>query len=693
MNFRLVCSPFALAATLSAGAWAEGLPDDSSQLPLAGQDTIVVEAAGGETGVARLMAPTNELPGAATSLGAEDLEARGATDSDDALLLIPGVNVQTQNGIFGLFVIRGIDSLAGGAVLSDGVVEPEATRYPLYTVERVEVLRGPAGFAWGAGALAGALNLVRERPYFRDFGSVKVRAGSFDSYGAELDANLGDPDDAVAFRLNGLFEDSDGFRPGTSSRLGGLAPSLTWRLDEQSSLSVDAELLQSDARPDAGIPILGNGSVSVDPKTVYGTSTDDSSQDVGRLHIDYTRRVAASSILRAKAYAHRLEWESSGTVLAGPQPTPFGLLLNRLETSLSDDQLFTGLQLELLSDLELDGGRGHELSAGLEIARRTDEFALDVGVLAPVDPFAPVDPGTGVLFPLPHLSERGDASTLLVSPWVVDRFRVGPRLELWGGLRVDILDYEDPLADLETDDTELSPMLGATWQVHPDWRLWMSGGRAFAPPSTRVRGDRQPETAEQIEAGVRFARGALRAAFSAFSLDRDHVAIPDLTGITATTGSQRSQGVELELGAQLPGATRLDLWWTWTDAELTEFRELVQIGPLPTDVIIIDRAGNSPAFTPRHLARLEVSRPLPLGLDAALGGRWIGRQYTAESNTVEIDEAVLLDAALGWSRSSWRALLRLSNLTDEDTFQRGLGDLAVIPADPFAARLEISTRW
>lgn len=678
---------------LAASATMALATDNNTQasLPVAASDSIVVEASGGETGVARLRAEAADLPAAATALSADDLAARGARDSDDALLAVPGINLQTQNGVFGFFLLRGVDSLAGGAILSDGVVEPEATRYPLYVVDRVEVLRGPASFAWGAGSLAGAVNLIRERPLFERGASARVEFGSFETASVELDGSLGDPTSNLAFRASGLFTDSEGFRPQTESRLTGFAPSLTWRLGDGGILAVDAEVFSSDVRPDAGIPILGTAPVAVDDETFYGTSSDDSNQDLTRLHVDYTRRLTGTSLLRTKAYYHRLEWQSSGTILAGPLPTPVGILLNRLETNLDDDQQFSGVQAEWLG--ELGPERRHEISAGLEISRRQDDFSLDVGVLAPVDPFAPVDFGTGVLFPLPQLAERGDADTLLISPWVVDRIRLRENLEIWGGLRFDSLDYEDTAAQVDDDDSEVSPFLGVAWQASSDWRVWANAGRAFAPPSTRLRGDRDPQTSEQVEIGARWARGGVRAGVSAFQLDRDEIAIPDFTGITATTGSQRARGLELEVSVDLAAGTRIAGWWTYTDAELTEFRELVQIGPGPTDFALLDRAGNTPAFTPRHLARIEATRLLPAGFDVALGARWIGSQYTAESNSVEIDEALLVEAGIGWTRGAWRTALRLSNLTDEETYQRGQGDLAVIPADPLAARLEVATKW
>lgn len=685
-HLSLACLTLAVAGPVSA-------QDPPPQLPHGGSDVVVVEVAGGETGVARLLTDVDELPAAASALDADQLAARGARESEHALLAIPGVNVQTQSGIFGVFLIRGVDSLAGGAVLSDGVVEPEATRYPLYTVERVEVLRGPAGFAWGAGALAGAVNLVRERPYFRDFGGVSAELGSLESRRAELDLNLGDADEPWAFRASALLDDRDGWRPRTAARLTGIAPTATWRIDEGSALSIDLELLRSEAEPDAGLPILGAAVAPVDDETWYGTGADDSTQDITRFHVDYTRRLGAGSILRGKAYYHRLEWESGGTVLAGLQPTPFGLLLNRLRTELTDDQRFAGVQVELLAELGSESRVRHQLSTGIELARRDDDFALDFGVLTPVDPLAPVDSGAGVVFPLPHLAERGDARTLLASPWAIDQVRIGERLALWGGLRLDHLEYEDAAVGVDDSDTELSPLLGAVWQASENWRTWASVGRSFAPPSTRIQGDRQPETSEQIEVGVRFARSGYRAGLSLFRLDRANIAIPDFTGVRVTAGSHRADGLELELGADLAHGTRVSAWWTYTDAELTEFRELVQIGPLPSDVILVDRTGNTPAFTPRHLARIEVARPLPAGFDAALGARFIGAQFSAESNAVEIDDALLVDASVGWTKGRWRTALRLSNLTDEETFQRGQGDLSLIPADPFAARIEAGVRW
>jgi len=48
-------------------------------------------------------------------------------------------------------------------VLTDGANEPEISFYQLYNVERVEVLKGPGGFLYGANPIAGTINMVRGR--------------------------------------------------------------------------------------------------------------------------------------------------------------------------------------------------------------------------------------------------------------------------------------------------------------------------------------------------------------------------------------------------------------------------------------------------------------------------------------------------------------------------------------------------
>ena len=147
----------------------------------------------------------------------------------DALQNISGVNVQTGQAVFDYFVVRGFDSLSSGLVLTDGAPEPESSFYQMYNAERVEMFKGPAGFLYGPNPLAGAVNIVRKQPVDYDFATFALRGGSFATYEGTLDWNVANSDGTQSFRLNGLYRESDGYRDGRESQVGGLNPSFTWQ--------------------------------------------------------------------------------------------------------------------------------------------------------------------------------------------------------------------------------------------------------------------------------------------------------------------------------------------------------------------------------------------------------------------------------------------------------------------------------
>src|SRR6185436_7448152 len=172
-------------------------------------------------------------------------------------------------------------------------------------------------------------------------------------------------------------------------------------------------------------------------------------------------------------------------------------------------------------------------------------------------------------------------------------------------------------------------------------------GRGFAPPSSRVVGEREAEESQQTEAGVKanLWGGKAQATLAIYDLERENVAIPDRTGITRQSGSQRSRGVELELAAEPLPRLRTFFSYAYTDAELTEFAELVLVGFNPPAFATVDRSGNRPAFAPEHLANLWVSRRFENGFGAGIGGRYLSEQFLAEDNAFELDDTATLDAA------------------------------------------------
>lgn len=105
--------------------------------------------------------PQREMPGAVTVLTRDDLEAAGARDLLDALLLLPGFAAGVDTwGTVGLGV-RGNWSFEGKLWLRvDGVpmnellygTHPLGHRFPAWMIESIEVIRGPGSALYGGGA-------------------------------------------------------------------------------------------------------------------------------------------------------------------------------------------------------------------------------------------------------------------------------------------------------------------------------------------------------------------------------------------------------------------------------------------------------------------------------------------------------------------------------------------------------------
>jgi iron complex outermembrane recepter protein len=624
------------------------------------------------------------------------IENQHALDLGETLENISGINAQTGFGVHDYFIIRGFNTLDNGLILSDGIPEPEVIIYNLYNLDRVEVLKGPGAFLYGANPLSGTINLVRKRPVFSNFGSLSLSSGSFSTYRGALDAGIANRQKTLAARVNGLWNGSKGYREDKDSEVFAINPTVLWRPGKNIQMEANVEFLSNDYMPDTGIPLVFDPVTNeldqiaaVDREQSYQSPADKSNQDLVRARFVYEQQLSRHLKLVNKLYYNALDWQSTGTLINGAYPTQMGnTIVQRSLQKLDDARTILGNQLELYMTV-FTGGLRHDILFGLEANRFTGDYSIDIIPQLPVqDLYTPTEtytPGSMPIFPF----EKGEARQNLFAPYFLDVIDIKEKAKLYLGGRYDRIAMTDDIKQTDRDYQQFSPFAGVSVDILKQTVLYANAGQAFAPPSIRIVGEPEPEKSRQFEIGLKrdWLGGKIRSTLAVYDLRKENISIPVQGGLSQQSGDQRSRGIELDVAAQMTENCATLFSYTYTDAELTSFAERVTVGmdqagnPL---TMVVDRSGNDPAFVPTHMVNFWHTRQFGDHFGIGAGIRYMGEQFIAEDNGFKTDSYTTLDASVYYLVNRTRWSLNLKNITDTEVVMRGFGPYSVLPAAPVA---------
>lgn len=506
------------------------------------------------------------------SLEQDVLRAAGTYRLSDALELTSASSQQNNRGGFAdNFAMRGFLSTAdgGGEYYADGFIVNRGSapaRDPA-TIERIEILKGPAGAVFGDIDPAGRVNMVSKTPRFTPHASATLTYGSFDTRRVEIDAT-GPLTGTLAARIVVATEDSDGYRDFVSLKRRVVSPSLTFRPSDAVQLTYLAQHLIYDSPFDRGVVALDR---NPDPAI-----TD---LDANALPASRYLGEPSNGDTRARDTRHQLTGEAQlggGWSLIGGVAYRTGSLRgfsadqNLLEAdgrTLRRQRRYRGYEVDDLSArLELRGTvqalgthrpsfgiKGYTLDY-LELLNRRNPTAA-----APyaIDIFNPVYGEAQALPLLPNLDQREKRRVLTL--YAQDMWEITDRFSLVGGVRLDA--YHQELTKNLTGavsvaaDEPINFRVGARYalteavSVHANWGesfLLNSGsgstGAAFAP-----------EKGRGYEIGVAGRWRGVDVGVTYFDIRKNNVLTTDPNDVNflAPVGSLRSQGVEFDASLRL----------------------------------------------------------------------------------------------------------------------------------------------
>ena len=159
-----------------------------------------------------------DIPESITVFSESQVEDAGITRIKDVADLTPNLALRQsyRMGVVNLSA-RGLAAPQQGdspvVVNFDGVQAPaqDFINQDLFDIERIEVLKGPQGALYGAGAIGGAINVVTRQPTNRLEAFAKARMGNKDAW--RIVGGVSGPivEDSVYFRLAGVYQNRDGY--------------------------------------------------------------------------------------------------------------------------------------------------------------------------------------------------------------------------------------------------------------------------------------------------------------------------------------------------------------------------------------------------------------------------------------------------------------------------------------------------
>ncbi|MCH4551178.1 TonB-dependent receptor [Aestuariibaculum lutulentum] len=504
-------------------------------------------------------------------------------------------------------------------------------------VDNIQVLKGAAaitqGVATDLGSPGGVINIVTKTPKYYFGGNVSQRIGSFGQARTTFDVYgpLAKTEN-VAFRVNGALERADGFRDGISSDRFYINPSLQWKVDSKSTITLEMDYMDDSRTPDLGtVNLAGN-----DTNAIYdlpydqflGYSNDKSLTTNSTYSVRFDRALTEKLTLKAAYFKSDLDLDDKGASLGSVVNDEFGdPIYNQRKRGYSVStrkDANSVLQFDLVGDELKTGSVSHSFQVGFDY--RTTKYSTKSQRITTIDT---IDVFTSVNHVLPDNLNFGSTSL------------AGSKSRALGFVAQDVITFNNwvktflglrysktqTIAATETTESDaINPLVGAIFTPVKNANLFVSYTNSSYPRTgTRldVNGNQLGnERFDQFETGIKtnWLDSRLRFNFTFFKINNKDINLPVYdenwvaTGYYQKGGNDERKGVEVELSGHILDNLEVITGYSYIDAQYKEHTSYVY--------------GSAPLNTPKHTFNAYANYKFKKKLDGLSLGA--GIYYTGE---------------------------------------------------------------
>jgi len=607
--------------------------------------------------------PLRETPQSISVITRDQIVDQGATSLQDALNYAAGVRSDAY----------GLDSRTDSARIRGGYPDEyldglrknfeyytSNARSEPFTLERIEILRGPSAMLYGQGSTGGVVNMASKRPLAEAQGEIGLQLGSWNR--RQVQADLTGPltaDGQWLYRLIAVARKADTQVDHVRDDRTLLAPSLTWQPSAATSLTLQA-LYQKDKTGSTSQFFPWSGTLADNPNGRLPTNRfvgepgwdryDTERSFVGwlfehrfderwtvRQNLRYTNTGVDYFTLYGDSFSLPGDWAGD--------PIGKRLFGRFADATITKTRLLQADQ-NVQGSFEAAGIR-HRLLLGLDAAhyRKTGRAGFDApdylgGGVALIDAYAPVYGN----FTPPPLSDIRSFTQRQLGVYAQDQMKLGAHWNLMLGLRHDSARNETEGAQAQNS-SATTKRVGLLYAAESGWSPFVSYSESFTPLANIGSQSFQPLRGRQWELGLKFEPRDGDLSFNAAVYDlreKNQLQQDMITSLYSQVGETRTKGVELDLKATL--ARSIDVIANYTYTKVDERIEEVA----------------------HHQASVWGKWRFALGgrsgFSLGAGARYLSAFHDGDAPTVPA--LTLLDAMAAWETGPWRLALNVNNVTD-----------------------------
>ena len=637
----------------------------------------------------------HETPQSISVVSKDVVEDIGATRLQDALDYAGGVGRANNFGGQGLttFTVRGFTT---GEFYRNGF--PINRGYPnmpdANSIERLEVLRGPATMLYGRGDPGGTFNVVSKQP----LAEPKVTLGSqLDDQGmqrATLDASGPlDEQGRLAYRLNVVGEGGDTFRDHVETERYGVTPVITWQATDDTKVIFEGDFMRNNHPLDRGLTRYANQKGTPSRDTFWGE------KDIGKLHNDNNMAQLRFEHLLNDNWTlgggfQWLDGTLQGNAIEANSLAADGRTLSRNFNYRKLEWTDKDTQLNLTGHFST-GGFDHTLLTGVEfedydyksIIQRSSGLAGSY----PIDIF---DPVYGQPRPALTRTPTHDKENLKTyAAFVQDQVALTERLKVLAGARFERFehDYESYVTGVKpwnAADNAVTPRVGVIYDLTETVAVYADAARSFKPNTGAARegGGFEPEKGKSYEMGIKWEALERQLSVDAaiYQIEKKNVLTTDPLDSTfsVAAGQVRSRGFDLNVAGNITPEWRVIGGYAYVDAEVTK-DNTIRVG---------SRLANIPRNSFSLLNVYEFQDGALKGLGLGAGGKYVAERVGQTSNTPFSMGAYTVVDLLGYYKVNDKVRLNLDvkNLFNRDYEEGAFGNVYAYPGEPRTVQVGIA---